>query len=154
MRKIPEKESEELIAFIRKAFSSVPAPAEWKQFSSVEDFQQAYGDDFFPASWETIYNWETDEIRYFTPFMMEFHILQYNERLEDHRLDLLVLFLQNPREEFEPIRARCLEIYDAFNQIESEAICRFLEFINKYDLGYFRGITEIAIEYWAERANR
>ena len=148
------KDSTELINYVRQAFAHVPGPMEWEGLSSIQDFQRAFGDDFFSSIGDTIYSWDLNDIKYIIPFSIEFYVLHYKDTPEiGHRAEMLMLMFQQPNHEVEPIRHRLNEIYDSFNGKESEAFCRFFKFIKKYDLGLYEKDIDIAIQFWCEKGH-
>ena|ERR1700755_114195 len=150
------EQKEIIINCLKEAFDVQPDFEKLQSCHSIEDFQRVFDPDFFPMVYKEIYSWETKDIQYILPYALEYHLLHYGESAEGNfGIEMFYsLVLQSLDADDVVIQKRYKELYDGFNARKSQAICKFLQYIKKHDIGYDDERTDAAISFWCEKGKR
>lgn len=138
-----------VIEFARSAFRSSPVPTFLdRDCDSVECIQKALGYDFFIELNNLMYHLEDEEIKFFVPYAMEYHLFTSSESDAEWHLEHWLMFWTSFDYSTPQIEKRFRSCYASLNRSQRTSICMFLKLARDLRLVEMESELTRGIEYW------
>ena len=144
-----DDEKWKVINFAKTAFESCPVPSFMDEdCGSVECIQKALGSEFFIDLNSLMYHLENEEIKFFIPYAMEYHLFKSSHPDAEWHLEHWLMFWTSFEYSTPQIKERFRSCYASLNHSQRMSMCMFLKLVLNLRLVEMHSEMRQGIEYW------